>query len=431
MINNLKKHLTFLFIFSVMLIFSFVFSILIYENINTEKKVNTDFFNRITTSLVFTLENSNNLEIDLQNVEKNYHMYLQFFNNNWEPIYQSPNIFNDDTDSIIKSFVNETNKVEIYYLENTPSSSIGGSYIFDSLSGHSYIGTQCDIATNNGHFYHLYIIQNFDSSLMILKHKLPLCLIIWIFVFISIYILAHIIIRKAIKPAELAIHSQKDFIASVSHELKSPLSVILSSAEAISSYELLSEHIKNLTKIIDSECLRMSKLIQDLLLLTSIDTKTWTLNKSNVNIDSLVINLFEKYSHVCARHNLTLNIDIEDRVFPTFFADADRMEQLLSIFIENAINYSFPHTEILLKATLIKNTINFSVIDHGIGIPDKDKPFIYDRFFCADKSRTKKEHFGLGLSIAKELISMHKGSITLTDTPNGGCTFQISFPCTT
>ena len=98
------------------------------------------------------------------------------------------------------------------------------------------------------------------------------------------------------------------------------------------------------------------------------------------------------------------------------------------IFIDNAINYSLPKSEVSLDATVFKNTLVFSIIDHGTGIADKDKPFIFDRFFCADKSRTQKEHYGLGLSIAKELVEMHKGKIELSDTLGGGCTFKIFLP---
>ena len=98
------------------------------------------------------------------------------------------------------------------------------------------------------------------------------------------------------------------------------------------------------------------------------------------------------------------------------------------IFIDNAINYSLPKSEVSLAATVFKNTLVFSIKDHGTGIADKDKPFIFDRFFCADKSRTQKEHYGLGLCIAKELVEMHKGKIELSDTLGGGCTFKISLP---
>ncbi|MDD3339544.1 MAG: HAMP domain-containing sensor histidine kinase [Lachnospiraceae bacterium] len=343
-------------------------------------------------------------------------------------LYQGSDIFKENTDHVLASFQNEIEKEAMYYLNDTPSSSIGGSFYFHTSTGLSYIGTRCDIAANDGGFYKLYLIQEFNDTVMILKKQFPLYFLIWLSVFIAIIFLAHFIIGKAVKPTELSIRSQKEFIASVSHELKSPLAVILSSAEAIGFCDMSAQQLKNQTNIIDSECLRMSKLIQDLLLLSSIDTKTWTLNKTEIDMDSLMINLYEKFEPLCTKHQITLNLDIDEQTFPQFKADIDRMNQLLSIFIDNAINYSSANSEILLRAALKKNTIVFSIIDHGKGIADKDKPFIYDRFYCADKSRTRKEHFGLGLSIAKELVSMHRGTITLVDTPNGGCTFQISFP---
>ncbi len=70
----------------------------------------------------------------------------------------------------------------------------------------------------------------------------------------------------------------------------------------------------------------------------------------------------------------------------------------------------------------------FTIQDHGPGIREEDKPFIYDRFYQADKSRTHTQRYGLGLSIAYELVAMHKGTIELSDTPGGGCTFQVRFP---
>lgn len=161
--------------------------------------------------------------------------------------------------------------------------------------------------------------------------------------------LAHFIVGIAVKPTEAAIRSQKEFTASVSHELKSPLAVILSSAEVISRYDKLPAQYLHQTQIIDSECLRMSKLIQDLLLLSSIDTRTWSLNKTNVNIDSLMIGVYEKFEPICKKHNVMLNLDLEEMVFPAFLADADRLDQILSIFWDNAITFSAPDTEILLK----------------------------------------------------------------------------------
>lgn len=172
----------------------------------------------------------------------------------------------------------------------------------------------------------------------------------------------------------------------------------------------------------------MSKLVQELLLLSSVDANTWTLNKTNIDVDTLLINTYEKYEPICRQKGIQFKLTTSDELFPVLNADIDRLNQILSIFIDNAINYSLPKSEVSLDATVFKNTLVFSIKDHGTGIADKDKPFIFDRFFCADKSRTQKEHYGLGLCIAKELVEMHKGKIELSDTLGGGCTFKIFLP---
>lgn len=221
---------------------------------------------------------------------------------------------------------------------------------------------------------------------------------------------------------------QKEFIAAVSHELKAPLATILTSSELIGYKHRLPDDIKKSADIISLECTRMSKLIQNLLLLSSIDTHTWTLNKVKINADNLLISLYEKYEPHCKLKNIRLKLDMHDELLPSLTADEERTHQILEILIDNAVNYSPPGSEIQLGAAVKKNNLSFYVIDHGAGIKEEDKPFIYDRFYCADKSRTQRDHYGLGLSIARELAEMHGGVIRLSDTPGGGCTFRVSFP---
>lgn len=204
-----------------------------------------------------------------------------------------------------------------------------------------------------------------------------------------------------------------------------PLNLSLSFLRLLLLLDIVSKHH---TDIIDSECMRMSKLVQDLLLLSSADANTWTLNTSDIDVDTLLINTYEKYEPICRQKGIQFKLGTNDELFPHLKGDIDRINQILGIFIDNAIAYSYPNSEIFLVASASKNMLIFSIVDHGMGIKDKDKPFIYDRFFCADKSRTQREHYGLGLSIAKELVEMHKGSIELSDTPGGGCTFKISIP---
>lgn len=211
-------------------------------------------------------------------------------------------------------------------------------------------------------------------------------------------------------------------------ECKAPLASILSSAEMIESVPGVPDTIKNHVQMIDSEISRMSRLIQDLLLLSSLDAGNWSLHMDESNIDTLLINLYTKFEQICRGKNILLELNIPDECCPPLYSDADRLNQIISIFLDNAISYSPPDSEISLNASEGKNELSITIIDHGIGISDKDKPFIFNRFYQCDKSRTKREHFGLGLSITNELVSKLDGNIQLFDTTGGGCTFKIFLP---
>ena len=427
MIKKLKKRLTLLFICSVMSIFTVVFCLFIHESIQSKKENEMYFFTRIITYLVFQLENTDDAAGDLTLTGQTYDFTLLLKNNENAFIPVNTNHSNTDTNTLITLFEQELNKTSTDLLDNTHSSQ-SGIFSFSTPDKHSYYGIQATAITKNMDILDFYAIKESTSSFTFLKEHLPFYLIVWLLVFIAILFLTRFLISKAIKPTEQTLRSQKEFIASASHELKAPLAVILASAECIGNDTTLSLKSKQHTEVIDSECMRMSKLVQDLLLLSSVDANTWTLNKTNIDVDTLLINTYEKYEPICRQKGIQFKLNTSDELFPVLNADIDRLNQILSIFIDNAINYSLPKSEISLDSTVFKNMLVLSIKDHGTGIADKDKPFIFDRFFCADKSRTQKEHYGLGLCIAKELVEMHKGKIELSDTLGGGCTFKISLP---
>lgn len=427
MIKKLKKRLTLLFICSVMSIFTVVFCLFIHESIQSKKENEMYFFTRIITYLVFQLENTDDAAGDLTLTGQTYDFTLLLKNNENAFIPVNTNHSNTDTNTLITLFEQELNKTSTDLLDNTHSSQ-SGIFSFSTPDKHSYYGIQATAITKNMDILDFYAIKESTSSFTFLKEHLPFYLIVWLLVFIAILFLTRFLISKAIKPTEQTLRSQKEFIASASHELKAPLAVILASAECIGNDTTLSLKSKQHTEVIDSECMRMSKLVQDLLLLSSVDANTWTLNKTNIDVDTLLINTYEKYEPICRQKGIQFKLNTSDELFPVLNADIDRLNQILSIFIDNAINYSLPKSEISLDSTVFKNMLVLSIKDHGTGIADKDKPFIFDRFFCADKSRTQKEHYGLGLSIAKKLVEMHKGKIELSDTLGGGCTFKISLP---
>lgn len=108
--------------------------------------------------------------------------------------------------------------------------------------------------------------------------------------------------------------SQKDFIAAVSHECKAPLAAILSSAEMIEAVPDISDTIKNHVQMIDSEVSRMSRLIQDLLLLSSLDAGNWSFHMEKINIDTLLISLYTKFEQICEKKNILLQLNIPDEL---------------------------------------------------------------------------------------------------------------------
>ena len=121
-------------------------------------------------------------------------------------------------------------------------------------------------------------------------------------------------------------------------------------------------------------------------------------------------------------------MDIPENSYPVLYTDKERLMQILNIYMDNAIHHSVDNRHIEIQTEVTAKNITFLVADHGQGIAEKDKPYIFDRFYCADKSRTDKSNFGLGLSIASELAKMLNGRTGFKDTKGGGATFFVTIP---
>ena len=278
MIKKLKKRLTLLFICSVMSIFTVVFCLFIHESIQSKKENEMNFFTRMITYLVFQLENTDDAAGDLTLTGQTYDFTLLLKNNENTFIPVNTNHSNTDTNTLIALFEQELHKTSIDLADNTHSTQ-SGIFSFSAPDRHSYYGIRATVITKNMDTLEIYAIKESTSSFTFLKEHLSFYLIVWLLVFIAILFLTRFLISKAIEPTEQTLRSQKEFIASASHELKAPLAVILASAECIDNDTTLSLKSKQHTEVIDSECMRMSKLVQDLLLLSSVDANTWTLNK--------------------------------------------------------------------------------------------------------------------------------------------------------
>ena len=221
---------------------------------------------------------------------------------------------------------------------------------------------------------------------------------------------------------------QQNFLNAMSHELKTPLARIIASVELIKKTNPEFNEMNKSLDVIYSEAFRMAKLIDDMLLLTASNINHRSLNLEEIEIDSLLISVFETYQPICKKHNIKFDLLLSDISYPILYSDKHSITQILAAFLDNAFSHAKNSSQIQITTSCTKSTFTIYVVDHGCGIPDEVKPYIFDPFFCGDASHTDRSHFGLGLSIAQSLVKGLNGSIGILDTDGGGTTFILNLP---
>lgn len=228
---------------------------------------------------------------------------------------------------------------------------------------------------------------------------------------------------RLVRPLKAANEKQNAFIAAASHELRTPLAVILSAVSA--SGKAGPEEKETFLHTIEAESRRMSLLVNDMLTLSRADNHNFLLNLAPTELDTLLLETLESFAPLARECNVHLEVKLPEQGIPKCSCDRDRIRQVLEILISNALSYGKEGEIITLSLKEKPSHFLIAVADHGPGIPDADKPYIFDRFYRGDRSRTTKDHFGLGLCIAKEIMEAHQGKILAEDTPGGGATFLL------
>lgn len=232
--------------------------------------------------------------------------------------------------------------------------------------------------------------------------------------------------KKMIRPLEKSRKEQNAFVAAASHELRSPLTVIQTSLSAVSHAE--PEKAEHFISISLEECKRMSRLIQDMLSLSRSDNHTWVLDCAPLEMDTLLLDTYEKYEQAARQKKRHLLIDLPEEQLPVCSCDRQKISQALAVLVDNALSYVPEKGWIRLSAKKEPGHLVLVVSDNGPGIPDSEKESVFQRFYRSDTSRNDKQHFGLGLCIAREIALLHHGNLTVRDTPGGGATFCLRLP---
>jgi len=223
---------------------------------------------------------------------------------------------------------------------------------------------------------------------------------------------------------------QMDFVANVSHELKTPLTTIKSYTET-----LLDGHVDDLAttrkflEIIDSETDRMTRLVRDLLQLSRLEHKQEQMHKQGANLTELVKTAITKVMLQARGRNQQLNSIFDENIVAGVFIDKDRIEQVLLNVLINAIKYTEDGGRIDIDLQLVKNEAYLTVKDNGIGIPPEDISRVFERFFRVDKARSRAlGGTGLGLAISKQIIEEHDGKISVESKEGQGTKVTIMLP---
>lgn len=223
---------------------------------------------------------------------------------------------------------------------------------------------------------------------------------------------------------------RKEFIANVSHELKTPLTSIRGYSETIMNGDLTYQEIMRFSKVINQEANRMSKLVSDLLQISRIDYNKQVWNKATLNTVDVINKVCEKVKYEAEQKSHKIEVICSEKV-PTIYVDKSSIEQILINILTNSIKYTPDGGLIRIYAGPAENRVYIKVIDNGIGIPQKDLDRIFERFYRVDKARSRKMGgTGLGLSIVKEMVDGNDGTITIESKVDEGTEVTMTFPTT-
>jgi len=224
--------------------------------------------------------------------------------------------------------------------------------------------------------------------------------------------------------------SQRDFVANVSHELKTPLTSVQGFAQALLDGTADSDETRRqAAQVIYDESARMHRMVLDLLDLAKLDAGTADITMSPVNMSALLNSIREKFTPQSQKAGVEIKVEVAAKL-PRFAADGDRLAQVFTNLVDNALKFTPSGGQILLRAEARDGGILVSVADTGAGIPDEAQAHIFDRFYQADVSRKggRKHGAGLGLAIAHEIVQAHGGRIGVRSRLGEGTTFDVFLP---
>lgn len=232
----------------------------------------------------------------------------------------------------------------------------------------------------------------------------------------------------ALRPVEKTWEQQKQFVADASHELKTPLTVILTNIGILLSHRKDTiEQQSKWVEYIQTEGIRMKKLVDDLLFLAKIDADQKPVMPRELNFSDELWSCLLPFEPIAYEQGITINSEVDPDI--SLVGDEGQLKQLVVIMLDNACKYAGEKGTVNVTLKKTKDQVHLSVNNAGAAIPKEHLENIFKRFYRADSSRAREQGgYGLGLSIAKTIVENHQGKIFVESNVTDGTTFIIKFP---
>ena len=228
--------------------------------------------------------------------------------------------------------------------------------------------------------------------------------------------------NQSLERLERVFQTQQRLLADVSHELRTPLTAIRGNVDLM---RRMGGADRESLAIIQEEVERMTRLVDDLLLLARADAGGLPLERKSVELDTIFLEVYRQISLL----EKSVDVSIVDVDQACVLGDADRLKQLLINLVDNAIKYTPPGGHVTMSLSKMDGWASVHIADTGVGIPPEDLPYIFDRFYRVDKARNRGQGgSGLGLSIAKWIAKVHGGDIEVASQVGQGTTFTVRLP---
>ena len=268
----------------------------------------------------------------------------------------------------------------------------------------------------------VYIFVNNKEALQNSKQFFIVSIFIFLLSVIVFTIISYYLSRWMIKPSEKVIKNQKIFVANISHDLKTPITIIRANAD------LIENEVKNKKSIkyIQQETEKLNHLVNEMLTLTRIDNTISKENFKSFNFGDSLFDVVLPFESIAYEKGIRFNINIDE--VTDYFGDESNIQKLAEILIDNTMSYTAKGGIVDVDAYENSKAVTLSVTNTGEPISDEKKVEIFDRFYRESKSRERTgNHYGLGLSIANTIVKKHNGKITV-ESKNGKNTFTVILP---